>query len=341
MKISCDIIKDLLPLYCDNMCSNDSRVVIDEHLTECESCGEELKKMLDNSDAAVLRQEKNSINSIIGKYRKNLWKKMLFFLSCVLLFPNIVMFAGCHELCIPFVMHTNLPDIFCLTMCIMLSGVYIPAVVKNRRREWIILSSLICPLLFALTCCVLYGLNSLFSVYTIIPAAAYLLISAALIPKKLKSKPLEAEGYKKDSLKMMIISTAVIPSAGVSNVLSNMSENIGDAFKPLWIVALFTAFVWSLFAVYRFVRLNNISKWGICAILTGLFLSSYAEIEDIVKGKLSSEVKAFWGTDFFTGYKGYSASTANTCMIVLIISVVIGLILLICGGIFSKKQKEK
>lgn len=44
-KIPCDIIKDLLPLYEDHICSEQSKDAIEEHLIECESCREYLEAM--------------------------------------------------------------------------------------------------------------------------------------------------------------------------------------------------------------------------------------------------------------------------------------------------------
>ena len=35
-KVSCDIIQDILPLYCDDVCSLDSKKMVEEHLQECE-----------------------------------------------------------------------------------------------------------------------------------------------------------------------------------------------------------------------------------------------------------------------------------------------------------------
>ena len=32
MKISCDVIRDLLPLYVEDMLSNDSKNIVDEHI---------------------------------------------------------------------------------------------------------------------------------------------------------------------------------------------------------------------------------------------------------------------------------------------------------------------
>lgn len=47
MKTPCDIIRDLLPLYAEDMTSQASKKIVEEHLGECESCMgylEELKK---------------------------------------------------------------------------------------------------------------------------------------------------------------------------------------------------------------------------------------------------------------------------------------------------------
>lgn len=38
MKISCDVIRDLLPLYAEDLASADSRALVEEHLKDCESC---------------------------------------------------------------------------------------------------------------------------------------------------------------------------------------------------------------------------------------------------------------------------------------------------------------
>lgn len=44
-KLSCDIIRDLLPLYKDHVCSEKSRELVDGHLKECESCQKLLATM--------------------------------------------------------------------------------------------------------------------------------------------------------------------------------------------------------------------------------------------------------------------------------------------------------
>lgn len=41
MKLSCEIVKDLLPLYEDGLCSRESRAAVEEHLEQCTSCAGE------------------------------------------------------------------------------------------------------------------------------------------------------------------------------------------------------------------------------------------------------------------------------------------------------------
>ena len=45
MRIDCDIIKDLLPLYVEGLASEKSRTAIEEHLKECEECGRIYQEM--------------------------------------------------------------------------------------------------------------------------------------------------------------------------------------------------------------------------------------------------------------------------------------------------------
>ena len=45
MKNICDIIQDILPLYVDAVCSQESRCFVEEHLAECEKCTQTLERL--------------------------------------------------------------------------------------------------------------------------------------------------------------------------------------------------------------------------------------------------------------------------------------------------------
>lgn len=60
-KISCDVIKDLLPSYIDNICSEGSRELVDEHLKECKECRQALK-MLQETEITTQHEQRKEID---------------------------------------------------------------------------------------------------------------------------------------------------------------------------------------------------------------------------------------------------------------------------------------
>ncbi len=56
-KISCDVIKDLLPLYKDEVCSEKSKALIEEHLPECKNCSEYLDALNSELPTVTLTQD--------------------------------------------------------------------------------------------------------------------------------------------------------------------------------------------------------------------------------------------------------------------------------------------
>lgn len=67
MSKNCDIIKDLLPLYADDVCSEESRKAVEEHINSCPDCKAELEKFGKNvvispqKDAKVLKRIKRRL----------------------------------------------------------------------------------------------------------------------------------------------------------------------------------------------------------------------------------------------------------------------------------------
>ena len=73
MKISCEIIKDLLPLYHDGVCSNDSKTMVEDHLAYCDSCKAELQSMDDELSMNHAEQNLNEAEAVKKLSRR--WKK--------------------------------------------------------------------------------------------------------------------------------------------------------------------------------------------------------------------------------------------------------------------------
>lgn len=80
MKISCEIIKDLLPLYHDGVCSKESNAMVEEHLACCESCSAELKSMNEVLALNYTKQnmeEANGMKNLSKKWKKGMLKSLL------------------------------------------------------------------------------------------------------------------------------------------------------------------------------------------------------------------------------------------------------------------------
>ena len=45
MKLPCAVTRDLLPLYAENMVEQETKVLIEEHLNECDDCKKKLSEM--------------------------------------------------------------------------------------------------------------------------------------------------------------------------------------------------------------------------------------------------------------------------------------------------------
>ena len=61
MNKECEVIRDLLPLYVDEVCSGTSRELIEEHLQDCPECSAILEKIRKNEIENNLREEKDQV----------------------------------------------------------------------------------------------------------------------------------------------------------------------------------------------------------------------------------------------------------------------------------------
>ena len=95
-KISCGIIEDLIPLYKENLCSDESRALVEEHISECESCralaeSVEPPKVAELSDA----DEQKPFKKVNSKLKRSRLKVIILsVLLAVIVFPLLYLTAG-------------------------------------------------------------------------------------------------------------------------------------------------------------------------------------------------------------------------------------------------------
>ena len=79
--MNCNIIKDLLPLYVDNVCSKESKKLIEEHLKNCEDCQKVLILLKTNIKTHTVDEEKS-----IKNFKKKLNIKIIKKATIIILF---------------------------------------------------------------------------------------------------------------------------------------------------------------------------------------------------------------------------------------------------------------
>ena len=98
MRNECNIIRDLLPLYVENIVSEDTASFVEEHLEGCVKCREELKAVKAageiektcNSTAGIREKEAEPLRALRRKMRrKRIWTVLWSFLATLVLVGGV------------------------------------------------------------------------------------------------------------------------------------------------------------------------------------------------------------------------------------------------------------
>lgn len=109
MKITCDVIGDLLPLYTEDMVSGDSRRIVEEHLKGCEAC--QKKAGIYQEPVPVALSEDETMEKVRREITVKRWSAV-----------------GCAALLVC--------SMFCGFFCWLYSPVYMPYSVITRIEPW-------------------------------------------------------------------------------------------------------------------------------------------------------------------------------------------------------------
>lgn len=93
MKLSCEVVQDLLPLYCDGVCSQESRQAVEAHLEGCEKCRADVYFMEQNMKAgSVQAQEETIVQAAAAAWKKG--KTKAFIRGCLIALLSIAILAA-------------------------------------------------------------------------------------------------------------------------------------------------------------------------------------------------------------------------------------------------------
>jgi len=183
MKTDCEIIRDLLPLYVDDICSDRSREMVDEHLQECPACSDMLQKLQKTDIENNLKEEKQDVISYGIRQFKKLSATVGSTVSGALLIPILAV------LVLNLVAGSAMGWFFIVlaAMAVAASLIVVPIMVPEDKLFWTFCAftaSLI--LLLGVTCIVTRG-----NWFWVASSAVLFGFSVCFLPFAIKAKPVQ------------------------------------------------------------------------------------------------------------------------------------------------------
>ena len=129
MKMECEVIRDLLPLYADEACSELSRRLVNEHLLDCADCRDMLQRIRENEIENGLKNEKESVL----QYGVNQFKKRTAAVGSAVSGVFIVPILICLYL---FGSPMGWIDIVLAALCVAASVSVVPIMVQEDKLFW-------------------------------------------------------------------------------------------------------------------------------------------------------------------------------------------------------------
>lgn len=105
---NCEVICDLIPLYVDDVCSKESKRLVEEHLSECEACRQSFEAMKEDFKMPENKEQCQEDAKVIKRVKKRIWIERIVITVLVLFVTGIVMFGLTLKMTVS---HKNMNDV--------------------------------------------------------------------------------------------------------------------------------------------------------------------------------------------------------------------------------------
>ena len=330
MKLNCNVIKDLLPLYADQICSEESRGLVEEHLTDCTDCSALLRQMRSEEMENSLETEAVDVLHRQAKFFKRKSAVIGAAIAGIFMIPVLV--------CLIVNLATGAAlDWFFIVLTAMLlvaSLIVVPFIVEKDRLVWVVLSATGSLLLLLLTCCIytrgdwffvaasgcIFGISCIFSPFV---------VSFFCRGEKLKNHKAVLT-ILWDILWLYILLVVCGIFVGGGSLYWEISMTVTT--YAIIFVCLFAVII-------RYGRKNGWIKAGVLVILTGLWIGLSNDVMNLFIGpKTASSLKY---VDLSKGFQieNQAVFNANIYFMVIAVSIFVGGILTGIG--IGKDKKER
>lgn len=261
MKLNCNVIRDLLPLYADQICSVESRELVDEHLTDCKECtvllrqmrNEEMENSLETETVDVLHRQADFFkrkSAVIGAAIAGVF--MIPVLVCLIV--NLATGAAL--------------DWFFIVLASLLTAAslsIVPLMMPDHKLLWTLgtfTASLF--LLFGVICIYTRG-----TWFFLVSAAVLFGLSVCFLPFAVYAEPLKTLLGKSKGLTVMSVDTVLYVLMMIVIGVYVKSPDFGYLVPKISFPCLLL--VWFVFLLIHYVKCNGYLKAGICTLLIGVY----------------------------------------------------------------------
>lgn len=261
MKLHCNVIKDLLPLYADQICSEESRGLVEEHLTDCKDCSALLRQMKSAEVENSLETETVDVLHRQAKFFKRKSAVIGAAIAGIFMIPVLV--------CLIVNLATGAAlDWFFIVLAALLVAAslsIVPLMMPDHKLLWTMGT-------FTASVFRLFGVICIYTRRTwffLVSAIVLFGISVCFLPFAVYAQPLKSLLGKYKGLTVMAVDTFLYILMMFVIGVYVKSPAFGHLAPKISFPCLL--FAWFVFLLIRYVNCNGFLKAGICTTLTGVY----------------------------------------------------------------------
>lgn len=331
MKYDCEVIQDLLPLYQDKICSGKSKVIVEEHISECAVCRKMAEKMGDNTVEEKLTKEKNSV---IQEHQKIVNHKMTTIgmtTAGILMIPVIVCLicniAIGHALDWFFIVLT--------AMLLVASFIVVPFIAETGKLMWVILTSTVSLILLLLTSCVYTQGNWFFVASSACIFGISVFFAPFVISPLCKETKLEKHRAALTVLWDTIWLYLLLTACGVF-----VHGGALYWYMAMTISTYIVVLIWIYVFIIDYGKSSTQIKAGILVMISGIWLGLANDVLNFFLAPVGADDgHGLGGLDLSKGFyiDDVTVLNANLLFLIIVASICIGGFM-VCGGIMKEKK---
>ena len=233
MKTECEIVRDLLPLYADGVCSESSRLAVESHLKDCPDCARTLEQLRADELERDLSLEKDQVISRQAFNFRRRSAKAGAVIAAILMAPVVLCLI--LELVIP--QFTPLMFLVVLSSILVAASLIVVPLMAPRDKLFYTFLSFVCSLILLIVTAFFQASvgTRLRLEYLFIAISAVLFgLSVVFLPFLIKARPLRKYMDGRNKVAIVLITDGIL----FMNMLNMAFAGDNSFFRTLFVFLL-------------------------------------------------------------------------------------------------------